>query len=402
MASSLPWGRVVAPFVSSAIELAKKVRTETSPHDIHYAMKIFNAKLDEVANDLKLLKATQTEGRTSSATTGWNRVRSYAQAGPVAGPPPSHPPTQPASSATLSSANTPISTATPAKTREVIVKIGEKGKQQELGAQTPDQIRRRVNLHLQAFQGPAGGRQVAAALQLKSGDVALTTRNAQDAETLRRNPGWEKTPFGCTAHVQVPTYGIVVHGITVSTIKIDDLESTASQLKAENAPIQDAEISYIGWLTRESRKKHASSAVIEFALPQHANDAIYASIVWHGKVHATTRYDRACRLKQCFRCYKYGHIGLQCSAEQVCGYCGEPHETKSCPQRHGKDFQPKCAGCRGAHTAWSKACPSRKKEEARPGRRKPRQPHIGRCPQQQAPDQRPRRFRARSLWSVTS
>ncbi|KAL2036560.1 hypothetical protein N7G274_010706 [Stereocaulon virgatum] len=88
-------------------------------------MKSFNAKLDKVANDLKLLKATQTERRTSPTTTGWNRVRNYAQAAAIAGPPPLYSLTQPASNATLSSISSPTSSATPAKTREVIVKIGD-------------------------------------------------------------------------------------------------------------------------------------------------------------------------------------------------------------------------------------------------------------------------------------
>jgi hypothetical protein len=41
-------------------------------------------------------------------------------------------------------------------------------------------------------------------------------------------------------------------------------------------------------------------------------------------------HDRACRVKQCFRCYHYGHIGTQCNASKTCGYCAELHESKHC------------------------------------------------------------------------
>ena len=85
-------------------------------------------------------------------------------------------------------------------------------------------------------------------------------------------------------------------------------------------------------------------------------------MVWDGQIHQCQLYDRACRVKQCFRCYNYGHIGTQCNASQVCGYCAEPHESKHCRQKGLEGFAPRCAVCKDAHTAWSNACPARKKE----------------------------------------
>jgi hypothetical protein len=94
-----------------------------------------------------------------------------------------------------------------------------------------------------------------------------------------------------------------------------------------------------------------------------ANAIIYAGIVWEGRVHICQLYDGACRVKQCFRCYNYGHIGTQCDAAQTCGYCAELHETKSCTQKGVKGFTPRYAVCKGAHKTWSNPCPARKKEE---------------------------------------
>ena len=70
-------------------------------------------------------------------------------------------------------------------------------------------------------------------------------------------------------------------------------------------------------------------------------------------------------MKQCFRCYNYGHIGTQCNASQLCGYCAEQHETKHCRQKGAEGFTPRCTVCKGAHTAWSNACPARRKEMRR-------------------------------------
>lgn len=67
-------------------------------------------------------------------------------------------------------------------------------------------------------------------------------------------------------------------------------------------------------------------------------------------------------MKQCFRCYHYGHIGTQCNDSQTCGYCAELHETKHCRQKNIEGFSPRCTVRKGVHTAWSNACPTRKEE----------------------------------------
>lgn len=139
----------------------------------------------------------------------------------------------------------------------------------------------------------------------------------------------------------VPTYGVIVHGISTNSINIKDQKATIQQMLADNyTVIPRTEISYVGWLTKESTLKHASSIVVEFTDPEMANAIIYAGMVWDGHIHQCQLYDRACRVKQCFRCYNYGHIGTQCSASQLCGYCTGQHETKHCRQKGMEGFNP--------------------------------------------------------------
>ncbi|EDN04471.1 predicted protein [Histoplasma mississippiense (nom. inval.)] len=172
--------------------------------------------------------------------------------------------------------------------------------------------------------------------------------------------------LGEHAELIVPTYGVITHGISTSTINIKDQKATIQQILADNyTVIPKAEISYVGWLTRESPLKRASSIVVEFTDPEMANAIIYAGMAWDGQIHTCQLYDRACRVKQCFRCYNYGHIGTQCDAAQTCGYCAELHETRNCTQKGVEGFTPSCPVCKGAHTAWSNACPARRKELGR-------------------------------------
>ena len=90
----------------------------------------------------------------------------------------------------------------------------------------------------------------------------------------------------------------------------------------ENKPfIPNAGIKYIGWLSRTSATKSASSVVVEFTRAQVANKIIDEGLIWQGEVFQCELYDRSCRLRQCFSCQAYGHIGTQCKAIRRCGYC---------------------------------------------------------------------------------
>jgi hypothetical protein len=201
-----------------------------------------------------------------------------------------------------------------------------------------------------------------AAHQLKSGDLQIFTSTSGEAQQLKQNTGWLKG-LGDHAEVVVPTYGVIVHGISTKSMNIKDQKATIQQMLADNyTVIPDAKISYVGWLTREGPLKRASSIVVEFAAPEMANAVIYAGMVWEGQIHPCQLYDRACRVKQCFRCSHYEHIGAQCNASQTCGYCAELHEAKHCRQKGVEGFTPRCPVCKGAHTAWSNVCPARKKE----------------------------------------
>lgn len=120
--------------------------------------------------------------------------------------------------------------------------------------------------------------------------------------------------LGEQAELIVPAYGVVVHGVSKDSISMKDQTAAIQQMLADNyRVIPSTEISYVGWLTKEATLKQASSIAVEFTDPEMANAIIYAGMVWEGQVHQCQLYDRACRMKQCFRCYSYGHIGTPCT-----------------------------------------------------------------------------------------
>lgn len=202
--------------------------------------------------------------------------------------------------------------------------------------------------------------------QLKSGDLSLRTATTSETQALRQFADDWVCRVGNGANIRNPTYGVLVHGIRTSTMEMDKFEEIRENILQDNRPfIPQAEIKYVGWLTRNAYSKSASSVIIEFTRPEDANKIIDEGLVWQGELFQCERYERLCRLKQCFKCQKYGHIGTQCKATTACGYCAQEHNSRECPSKADRTATRKCAACGGAHEAWNQSCPTRKEELAR-------------------------------------
>ncbi len=130
---------------------------------------------------------------------------------------------------------------------------------------------------------------VVAAHQLKSVDIQIVTNTTAETTQLEENQRWLRG-LGEHAELIVPTYGVIVHGIPTNYISIEDQEATTQQMLADNhTVIPNARIPYIGWLTKESNLKQASSIVVEFTEPEMANAIIYAGLIWPNSPMRTLR-----------------------------------------------------------------------------------------------------------------
>ena len=361
--NQLPWN-VVQPYIASTIALIGKILQQPAMSEVLQQIQDTAKGIQNIQRDITIVKssvgvstnplsaANFSGGR--AAATSWAQVA--AQANGFSLPPPPVPQSAHAS-------KTPP-TVTAYKDRVVTVKLKDHGIIQRYRTHSAAWTRQQVETSIHA-NAASKLVKVVAAHQLKSGDIQVFTSTTTEATQLKEDKGWIRG-LGEHAELIVPTYGVIVHGISTSSINIRDQKATIQQILADNyTVIPHAKISYIGWLTKESTQKRASSIVVEFTDPEKANAVVYAGMVWDGHIHQCQRYDRACRVKQCFRCHNYGHIGTQCNASQTCGYCAELHETKNCKQKGVEGFTPRCAVCKGIHTSWSNACPARKKEMGR-------------------------------------
>ncbi|KAK9445095.1 hypothetical protein VB005_01558 [Metarhizium brunneum] len=359
--NQVPWN-TVQQYLASTIALIGKVLRQPAMGEILQQVQDAAKCTQNMQKDITIIKNSVGLSATPQTTvnitgrqgTSWAQVAAQAAKG-TALPPPV--PQEMTASKTQS-------TVTAYKDRVVTVKLKDHGIAQRYRIQSPSWARRQVETSIRDNVSTKAIK-VVAAHQLKSGDIQIFTSSTAEATKLKEDKGWLRG-LGENAEVIVPTYGVIVHGISTSSINIKDQKATIQQMLADNyTVIPDAKISYIGWLTKEAASKRASSIVVEFTEPEMANAIIYAGMAWDGRIHQCQLYDRACRVKQCFRCYNYGHIGTQCNASQVCGYCAERHETKHCQNRGMEGFTPRCAVCKDDHTAWSNACPAKKKEMRR-------------------------------------
>ena len=230
---------------------------------------------------------------------------------------------------------------------------------------------RNLNAHVERAIAQSGnenisGIRVLSSNQLRSGDLSIKTATSSETEALKQFADDWVNRVGNRASIRITTYGVIAHSIRTSTMDMDKFEELREQVLLDNKPfIPQAEIRYVGWLTRNAPTKAASSIVIEFSKPEDANKIIDEGLIWQGEVFQCERYERQCRVKQCFKCQHYGHIGTQCKATIACGYCAQEHESRECPSKLDRNVPRKCAACQGGHEAWSYQCPTRKEERAK-------------------------------------
>ena len=226
--------------------------------------------------------------------------------------------------------------------REIIVKITDPSTIESLRAKSPRNLQNHVDRAIEQSRNKHIERiRVASVNQLKSGDLSIRTSNKNEAEALRQFANDWINQIGRGTSIRLPTYGILAHGIRTSSMDIEKFDEIKAELLHDNKPfIPNADIKYIEWLSRSALTKPASTIIVEFTSPEDANKIIDEGLIWQGEAFQCERYDKQCRLKQCYKCQKYGHIGTQCKANTACGYCAEAHNSKDCPTKVDRSAMP--------------------------------------------------------------
>jgi hypothetical protein len=157
----------------------------------------------------------------------------------------------------------------------------------------------------------------------------------------------------------------------------DNMTGVIDQLLADNRHHWGKDARINGWLARPPVGKR-SAIVAEFTKPQHANKAIEMGTRWDSTMLNAELYDRSARIRQCFNCQQYGHVGSTCCNPKRCGHYAGSHQTRDCATSL-RDRR-KCANCGSAHASWSRAYEYRRQEVERIAQLALNQPRYHRVP----------------------
>ena len=245
------------------------------------------------------------------------------------------------------------------KQNEIVVKLNDSASAEEMRKQAPEEVAHRIDAYL--MENNITTTKLRAARTLPSGDVAIQTTSIDEAEKLREEDGWTKV-LGSKAKLTRKRYGVVALGIPVAKMDFEKMEETKEKLVTQNASMcTGMKIESLFWLSSIKKDRQTASLVVEVDDAKMANLLIEEGLVLDHTLHGCMRYNPACKVKQCFKCYEYGHVSVHCRKNTRCGACSGPHRTSECP----RDKEQKCPLCNGAHTSWDKKCEYRKREYLR-------------------------------------
>ena len=92
--------------------------------------------------------------------------------------------------------------------------------------------------------------------------------------------------------------------------------------------------------------------IIEMTILKTKNVILNYNLKMNKVVHVCSVFNKICKIIQCFKCYNYEHITIQCTKETRCDHCVDNHSIKNevCATEH--IF--KCCLCSENHKSWQK------------------------------------------------
>lgn len=219
---------------------------------------------------------------------------------------------------------------------------------------SPKELVSKVNKAIQDLSISQTGIGAAKTLQF-TGDVEITAASREEAEKLRKDQRWTQA-LATTAQVKERTFGVIAKGVAVQDLR-GDQGSMRAQIREQNQNAMEVDPYWVGYLHKPREGESRIPLIIEVKGVHQANrlirDGICIGAVWY----RCEVYNRRCRLTQCFKCWRYGHLATVCPHEERCGKCGKGHNHLSCAS-----VRAECAGCGGEHEARSRLCTSRARE----------------------------------------
>ena len=260
-------------------------------------------------------------------------------------------------------ATPPAPRTTVNKNTEIIVRLNDADKKQQLSQYETGRIAKDINVCI--AEKDIQAKHIRAVKKLPSGDLAIHAVNAEEAEKLRDNSAWTAV-LGKRAKAVVQTHAVMVSGIEIKKFDLttaEGRETAMRRIREENEDVEELrgmEILYVSWRNKPTAVQQYHTMVIEVTTPEMGNAMLDNSMMVGGELRACSVFNKACRTVQCYKCHQHGHTTVQCTKEERCGYCAGAHATRE--KKCAEGYKTKCCVCGGAHNPWRKECREKQKE----------------------------------------
>jgi hypothetical protein len=102
-------------------------------------------------------------------------------------------------------------------------------------------------------------------------------------------------------------YGIRVNQVQGQAQAIEELYKQNPKLRGTVDIVRVAFTKKLLWSGRTT-----GPLIISVTEPEQANHLINAGLIWQYKLHDCEPFEGNCVITQCFKCYKYRHVGHRC------------------------------------------------------------------------------------------
>jgi hypothetical protein len=316
-----------------------------------YSRRVVRANENSTEQAIRQLQATVQQlvtkvGDTSNRPTGPSPV-SYAEAAKLGLP------TQTRTQQSLNATHVIPQKPVPARHKREIIVVR--------GTETSEEKARSYKELLEQLNSLGNAGEAVAIRRLPTGDMTLTMEDEQARTNWLKDTKWLET-FRDGARIKRREFAVLAHGIRISQIQNQD--QAIQEIFRQNPKLQGSvDIVRVAFPKKTLRSGRTTGPlIISVTEPEQANRLIDAGLIWQYELHNCEPFEGDCIITQCFRCYKYGHVGHKCHNLQRCGFCAAPgHATNECL---GKEDRTKhqCILYKGNYPAWARQCQERIKQ----------------------------------------
>lgn len=217
--------------------------------------------------------------------------------------------------------------------------------------QTEDLARRSAVEVVSAVNRVISTGEVVATRRLPSGDIILTFQDVIP-KAVTQDQSWVTRAFGATARLHESEFTVISKGLPASRITRVTQEQLLKDIQ-QRIP----EVSRLKIEPPRTPTATYTTAILHLRSADAATRLCERGLVWEAQIFNCEPYSADLRIRRCFRCHQFGHIGRFCKNKPRCGHCAgaaHPQGETDCPQA---ERQKKCVNCGGPHAAWDRQCP---------------------------------------------